>query len=454
MKEYDVIVIGAGDVGLGIVFKAASKGLRVALVEKENIGGTCINVGCVPSKTLISSADRIMEIRESGKIGIRAEITDIDFPLIMSRMRNAVEFGRSGIEKALSDTKNLDVYREEARFAGEYVLGLNKRKIKGKKIFIATGARPLIPPVKGLDRIGYLTNESVLGLKEKPESIVIIGGGYVAAEYAHFFSAIGTRVTLVERGERLVASEEPEVSDLLKKEMGRRVEILTGSEVKEVAPGSGGHAVLLKDRISGEEREIVAQKVMVATGRVSNADILEVGKTGVETDERNFIKVNEYLETSKRNIWAVGDAIGRQMFTHAGDKETEIAWHNATHREKIRMDFGIVPHAVFTYPEVASIGLTEEQARKDYRVLVGRARYSDTVKGTAMGVEEGFAKAVVEKRTKRILGFHIIGPHASILIQEVANAMANKSDIAYITGSMHIFPSLSEVIPETLNSLE
>jgi dihydrolipoamide dehydrogenase len=453
MKEYDVIVIGAGDVGLGIVFKAVSRGLAVALVEKENVGGTCVNVGCVPSKTLLSSADRIVEIRESGKLGVRAEVTNIDFPFIMRRMKTTVESGRNGIREALRDTKHLDYYHEEGHFTGDYILKLKKRNIKGKKIFIASGARPFIPPVKGLDRIGYLTNESVLELKEMPESMAIIGGGYVAVEYAHFFAAMGTRVTMVERGERLVAGEEPEMSDLLKKEMGKRMEIHTDTEVKEVAPRSSGYAVFVKNKTGGEAKEIIAEQVMVATGRKSNADRVKVGNTGVETDERNFIKVNDYLETNKKNIWALGDAIGKQMFTHSGDKEAEIAWHNAIHKKRIKMDFSIVPHAVFTYPQIASIGLTEEQAKRDYRTLVGRAKYSDTVKGTAMGEEEGFAKAIVEKKTRRILGFHIIGPEASVLIQEVANAVTNKSDITYITKSMHIFPALSDLVTETLNNL-
>jgi mycothione reductase len=454
MKEYDVVVIGAGDVGLGIVFKAVSGGLKVALIEKGNVGGTCINVGCVPSKTLLSSADRMMEIREAVKLGVRTEVTGIDFPLIMSRMRNAVESGRNGIRGALSEIKNLDFYQEEVRFAGEYILALRGRKIRGKKIFIASGARPFIPLVKGLDRIAYLTNENVLDLKEAPGSMVIIGGGYVAVEYAHFFSALGTRVTVIERGSRLVAGEEPEISDLLRKKMENRMEVFTDMEVREAAPAGGGCMVLVKDLTSGAERDIGAEKVMVATGRKSNADILEVGNTGVETDERNFIRVNDYLETGKKNIWALGDIIGRQMFTHAGDREAEVAWHNATHRKRIKMDFGSVPHAVFTHPEIASIGLTEEQAKKDYKVLVGKAKYSDTVKGTAMGEEDGFAKAVVERKTGRILGFHIIGPHASLIIQEVVNAVSNKSDMRYITGSMHIFPALSDLVTETLNNLE
>lgn len=454
MKEYDVVVIGAGDVGLGIVFKAVSGGLRVALIEKGNVGGTCVNVGCVPSKTLLSSADRIMEIRESAKLGIRTEIINVDFPFIMRRMKNTVESGRNGIREALADAKNLDFYHEEGHFTGEYVLKVKKGKIKGEKIFIVSGARPFIPAVRGLDTIDYLTNESLLELKKRPESMVIIGGGYVAVEYAHFFAAVGTKVTMVERSARLVSGEEPELSDLLGKEMGKRMDIHTDAEVVEARRSNGGCVVVVRGKSTGEEKEITAEKVMVAAGRRSNADLVRVWNTGVETDERSFVKVNDYLETSKKNIWALGDITGRQMFTHAGDKEAGIAWHNATHRKRERMDFGSVPHAVFVYPQIASIGLTEEQARRDYRILVGRAKYSDTVKGTAMGEEEGFAKAIVEKKTGRILGFHIIGPEASVLIQEVANAVFNKSDMTYITRSMHIFPSLSDLVTETLNNLE
>ena len=454
MKEYDVVVIGAGDVGLGIVFKATSRGLKVALIKKGDVGGTCINVGCVPSKTLLSSADRVMEIMEAGKLGVKAEITNIDFTFIMRRMKNAVESGRNGIGEALKGIKNLDIYHGEGRFTGEYILKVGKTSVKGKKDFIASGARPLIPPVRGLDSIAYLTNETILELKKIPESMIIMGGGYVAVEYAHFFAAMGTKVTIVERGGRLAASEEPEISDLLKKEMGKRMEIHTDTEIVEVAPHGGGCVVRAEDKRNGAAKEVFAERVLVATGRKSNADQLRVEKTGVETEERNFIRVNDYLETNKEKIWALGDAIGRTDVHPRRNRAAEIAWHNATHRKRMKMDFFAVPHAVFTYPQIASVGLTEEQARKKHRILVGKAKYSDTVKGAAIGEEEGFAKAIVEKNTRKILGFHIIGPEASVLIQEVANAVANKRDITSITGSMHVFPALSDVITETLNSLE
>ena len=454
MNTYDVMVIGAGDVGLGIAFNAASDGLKVALVEKGNVGGTCINVGCVPSKTLIYSADRVTEIKESGRLGIQAEITRIDFPAIMQRMKSAVESGRNSIMEAIKDSVHLDFHHGEGHFVKDHTLEVNDGKIKGKKIFIAAGARPIIPSIKGLESVEFLNNENILELEKSPESLLIIGGGYVAVEYGHFFAAMGTKVTMVQRNERLLPNEEPEVSDLLIKEMRKRMEIHTNAEVLELAQGSNGCTAVTADRNTGARRDITAERIMVATGRRSNADLLRVEHTGVETDGANFIKVNDHLETNKRNIWALGDIIGKQMFTHAGDREAELAWHNATHKKKMKMDFSAIPHAVFTHPQIASIGLTEEQAKKGHEILIGKAKYADTVMGTAMMEEEGFAKAVVEKNTKKILGFHIIGPGASLLIQEVVNAVANKSDVSYITGSMHIFPALSELVPQTLANLK
>ncbi len=453
MKEYDVVVIGSG-VALSVVFNALDEGLKVALVDKGNLGGTCLNVGCVPSKILISAADRIAEIRDASKFGISAEIKGIDFPAMMERMRRIVGEGRNSLGKAIEESENLDYYKGEARFAGDHIVESAGERIKGDKIFIAAGSRPLVPPLKGLDKVPYLTNETVLDIREKPESIVIVGGGYIAVEYGHFFSAIGTRVTILQRNSRLLPLEESEVSELLAGELGKRMEIYTGIEVVEALNSPGGCTVVARDEKTGQQKKVTAQRVMVATGRRSNADTLSVETTGITTNEAGFIVVDDYLRTASDNIWAFGDIIGRQMFTHAGDREAEIAWHNATHEsDKVRMDFSLVPHAVYTYPQVASVGLTEAMARKRHDILVGKAQYSDTVKGEAIMEEAGFAKAVVEKGSGKILGFHIIGPEASILIQEVVNAVAKGQDVKSITESMHIFPALSELITETLGNL-
>jgi mycothione reductase len=453
MKEYDIIVIGAGE-GLGIAFRAQSAGLRVALIDKGKLGGTCLNVGCIPSKILIHTADVITAIRESGKLGIHADITSIDFGAIMQRMRENIDRGRGFIADAVKESEHLEFYNEEARFIGDYMLETAGEKIRSKKIFIASGSRPIVPPVEGLKGVNYLTNENVLSLTRQPESIIILGGGYIAVEYGHFFAAMGARVTILQHNIRLLPNEEPEISDLLMKELGKRMAVHTGVDIVEVARADNRYTVHMKHMDTRDIKEFAAESIMIAAGRMSNADLLKVENTGVQTDASNYIRVDDSLLTTREHIWAYGDAIGRKMFTHAGDKEMEIAWHNANNDHKIRMDFGAVPHAVYTHPQVASIGITEERARKDHNILVGRAHYSDVAKGKAMMEENGFAKAIVDKGTRTILGFHIIGPEAAILIQEVVNAVANKMPVESITGPMHIFPALSEIITETFNNLE
>jgi len=454
MKTYDVIVVGAGDVGLAIAFKAVSKGLKVALVDKGHPGGTCVNSGCVPSKMLIYTADRIIETRENIKFSIRSGIIDVNFRAVLERMRSVVTRGRNSIKKAIEESENLHFISKEGHFSDEHTLEVAGDKIRGNKIFIATGARPSIPPLKGLDKVPYLTNESVLGLKKKPESIIFIGGGYIALEYAHFFSALGVKVTIIDRNLTLLPFGEREISELLKKKLETRIELHMGVEAISVRSTVNGPRVLIRNISTGGEKEISAKAVMVSAGRKSNADLLKLEHAGIKTDKANFIKVDECLRTNKKHIWALGDAIGRAMFTHAGDKEAELAWYNATHRRKIRMNFQSVPYAVYTSPQIASVGLTEQQARQGRNILVGRALYSDTVMGEAMMEREGFAKAIVEKGTGRILGFHIIGPNAAILIQEVVNAMLNKGDLKSITQCIHIFPALSNIVPETFSNLQ
>jgi mycothione reductase len=453
MKKYDVIVIGSG-CGINIVDEALAHGLSVALVDKGPLGGTCANLGCIPSKMLIFVADRIAEIQEAKKLGIEAEIRNIDFKFIMERMRKAIRESQEHMTQELSHAENLDFYEGEGHFVADYIIEVNGEKIKSDKIFIASGSRPLIPPIKGLENLGYLTNETVLQLKERPDNLIIIGGGYIAVEYGHFFAAMGTRVTILEMTDRLVLAEEPEISEILKKELSRRMGVYTGVQAEEVKKNVSGVTVTVNDLKAGSKKEFTAQRILVAVGRRSNADLLKVENTGVEVDKRGFVKVNEYLETTKKNIFAVGDANGQQMFTHVANAEAVLAADNAIHGNKMKMDYSAAPHAVYTHPQITSVGLTEEAARKAHKVLVGKAKYSDVAQGEAMMEENGFAKAIVEADTGKILGFHIIGPYAPILIQEVINAMASGGGIDQIQTSMHIHPAITELIPEVLSNLK
>jgi len=454
MKNYDVVVIGSG-CGALISDEAASKGLKTALIDKGPlIGGTCLNLGCIPSKMLIYVADRIVEIEEAKKLGVEAEIKNIDFHAVMERMRKSRQESQVHIREGIRESKNLDFYEGECHFVSDYTLNVNGNKLKGENIFIASGSRPFTPPIKGLENIDYLTNESALELRDRPDSLIIIGGGYIAVEYGHFFAAMGTKVTILEMADRLVLSEEPEISEVLKKELSKRMAVHTNAQADELKANRNGVSVVTVDKKTGEKRKFTAQRIMMAVGRRSNADLLKVENTGVELDSKGFVKVNDYMETSKKNIYAVGDANGQQMFTHMANREAAIVVQNVFYGTKLKVDYTAVPHAVYSHPQIASVGLREEEARENHEIIVGRTKYFDVAKGEAMLEKEGYAKAIVEKGTNKILGFHIIGPYAPELIQEVVNTMTSGGGLEEINQGIHIHPALSELVQYTLNSLE
>jgi dihydrolipoamide dehydrogenase len=447
MEKFDVLVIGSGS-GMNVASNAVASGLKTAVVEFGPMGGTCLNRGCIPSKMLIYPADVISIVREAEEIGVKATVDSIDFHKIMRRMREQVTEDSIRQARAVEATHNMKWFKDVGEFASDYTMKIENSLVKADKIFIVSGARPSVPPVKGLEKVNYFTSDTVLQLQTQPKTMLIIGGGYVAVEYGHFFSSIGTDVTMIQRNPRLLPEEEPEISELIEKEMGKRLKIFTNHEVVEVREKNGVRTAVARNRGDDSVKEFSGDALLVATGRVPNSDLLKPEKTGVKLDERGYVVVNEYLETSKKNIWAFGDAIGKEMFKHVANYEAEIAWHNAIHERKVKADYSAAPHAVFTYPQIASVGLKEAEAReKGFKILVGRASYEDTAQGLAMGNPKGFVKVVVEAETGKLLGGHIIGAHASILIQEIINAMASGDKTIFpIARAMHIHPAMPEVV--------
>lgn len=455
MEQFDVIVIGSGS-GMLLASAAIEQGFRVALIEHGKMGGTCINVGCVPSKMLIYPADVAAIAKEASKLGVNATVNSVDFSNIMNRMHNLVNHDTGHQAAAVEATPQIKWFKEKGEFISDYTMQVGANTISGRVIFIASGARVGLPLIKGIEKIDYLTSDTVLELKSQPKSIIIVGGSYIGMEYGHFFSAIGTKTTVIQRPNRVIPEEEPEISALLQSEMGKRMDIYTGWEALEAKQDGDIKIVIARNRQDGTVKEFQAEALMIATGRVSNADLLKPEKTGVKLDDHGFIKVNEYLETSKKNIYAFGDAIGKQMFKHVANYEAGIVWHNANHDHKVKIDYLAAPHAIFSHPQVASVGLKEAEAKEQkYKILVGRAEYKDTAMGAAMGYAEGFVKVVVERETGKILGCHIIGAEASNLIQEVVNAMVTeKGDFGPIARGMHIHPALSEVVQNAFGSLQ
>jgi len=454
MERFDVLVVGSGS-GMTIVEGALNKSLRVALVDKDPLGGTCLNRGCIPSKMVIYPMDVVQEIKHAMALGVNAKIEEIDFSLIMERMRRSVDEDRHQMEEGVGQTKNLTFYNIEGEFTGDYTMSVGDQIIVAKNIFLVSGARPEIPPIKGLEGVGYLTYRNVWNLKEAPRSLVIAGGGYIACELAHFFSCLGVEVTIVSRSPRLLRHIEPEVSETLTQVMRTRMCVMTGVEVKEVREIGDQKEVTVTDA-KGDTRAIKAEALLVAAGLRGNADLLKTEKTGVKADERGYIMVNEFYETSKPQIWAFGDAIGKAMFKHVANREAEIVWHAFDDGHKQSLDYDKVPYAIFSWPQVAAVGITEEEATKrGLKYLVGVYAYGDTAYGSAMGEEDGFVKLIVEEENYKILGCQIVGPHAAILIQEVVIAMNSGDGSVYpLVDAMHIHPALSEVVQRSVWRLQ
>ena len=458
MKEYDIIVIGSG-AGMIIGSRGTRAGMRVALVDAGPMGGTCLNNGCIPSKVLIYPADVIRNIEAARAVGVEARIERIDFQLIMRRMRSVVDEGRREMERSVRANQNLDWYRGWGEFVGDREIRVGDQTITAPRIFIASGARAAVPPIPGLAKAGYLDNVSVMELARLPQSLVVLGGGYIGCEYGHFFSAMGTEVTIIGRSPRLLEREDPEISEIVEKRLREQTDVRTGHEVVKIERKGEKKVVSALDLETDEVREFAAEEVMVALGRRSNSDILKPEKSGVQLDRRGWIVVDEHLETTRAGIWAIGDAIGKYMFRHVANREARMAWNNAFAaeggKEKEKMDYHAVPHAVFTCPPVGAVGMTEAEAKAaGYRVLVGRARYGDVTKGYAMAEEESLAKVVVQRDTGKILGCQIAGSEAPELAQQVVYLMnAGYQDYGPVARGLVIHPALSEVVSRAFANL-
>ena len=457
VKDYDLIVIGTGSV-MEIVnaMQQENPHMKVAVIDKDEPGGICLTRGCIPSKILLYPAELVRTIETASDFGISVEMKNVDFRAVMQRMISLINADIEGMRQGLTHTKNLDYYREVAEFVAPYTLKVGRETIKSKMIFLCTGSRPVIPPIEGLENVKYYTSDTILKLDRLPKSIAVIGGGYIAAEYGHFFSAMGSEVTIIGRNQQFIPEEEPEVSALAKRELEKHITIMTGHEVQSAENAAEGKKLHAVNRQTGKNVEITAEEILVASGRGPNQDILHPEKGGIRIDEKGWIIVNEYLETSQPNVWALGDADGRYLFKHVANHEALIVYYNAVEKRAIKVDYHAVPHAVFTSPEIASVGLKEKEAVEKYgksNLLIGVQRYEDTAKGLAMGVKDYFAKIILESTTLKILGAHIIGPHASILIQEIVNLMyTTTQSVEPLIEGMHIHPALSEVVQRAVAS--
>ena len=454
MKEYGLIVIGSG-AGLNVVDAAMARGHKVAVVEEGPLGGTCLNRGCIPSKVLIHAADAIREAQDAAKIGVSMRLDKVDFKLIKKRMWDIVLTGRHELEHSAKNTPGLELFGLIGSFVSDYTMRVGSETISAPRIVIASGARAQIPPIPGLDSVKYYTYRTAFEIEEQPEGIVILGGGYIGCEFAHFFSAIGTKVTLIGRNQVLLPHEEPETSLLVKKRLSQSVEVHTGTSITRAEGRDGSIAITFKDPAEPGERTIEAQHLLVATGVRSNSDWLKPENTGVKMDSSGWIQTNQFLETSKPNIYALGDALGRNMYRHTANYEASVVRNNLFGQQKMSIDLHAVPHAVFTNPQVGQVGMTEEEAKAQRKIMVGVSKYTDTAMGYAYGDEEAFVKVIVEYPSRRILGGTVVGPQASTLVQQIVNLMSSDAQTyAPLIRAQVIHPTLSEAIAYAFANLK
>ncbi len=462
MKEYDLIVLGSG-AGMNIASAAYDRGMEVAVIEHGPMGGTCLNRGCIPTKILTYIADNIVQIKHLENLGVKAKIEEIDYPAIMKRMREEVDGSSREQGDSVEAAQGIDWYKGTGKFVDEYTIEINGLKIKSKNIIIAAGSRPTIPNIKGLENVTYLTNDEALHLMAKPKSMIIVGGGYIATEFGHFFSAMGTEVTIIGRNPFLVKEEDPDISEILRNELSKRMTVLTNHEVIEVKEEKETKIVMAKNRETDEIAEHRADHLLIAAGRRSNADLFRPENTGVETDKNGWIIVDEYFRTSKRGIWAFGDAIGKYQFRHVANDESQIVWYNLSkildddkERNFLDMDYHAIPRAIFSYPPIATVGMTLKEAKESgHQLYVGEVDYSVAAKGFAMGNPPSKVRVIIDAESKRILGASIIGPFAPILIQEIVNLMYTREGTFYpMLQAMHTHPALPEVVQRAFGKMK
>jgi len=452
MKSFDLIVIGSGS-GLEVSSTAADRGLSVAVVEHGPFGGTCLNRGCIPSKMLIHSADVMETIRRAKLFGIKAEVSAVDWDFIVKRVVKTVDADAETVEEGNRQHPNTTVFKDTGKFVGRKVLEVADQRVTAETIVIAAGTRPRIPEIEGLADVPFITSDEALRLPEQPRRLIIVGGGYIAAELAHFFGALGTKVTIVHRGPRMLRQEDDDVAARFTEVYQQRFTLLLNTIVRRAQ--RDGSEIVLEVASNGEKRTLAADALLLAVGRVPNTDLLDVTKTGVAQDDRGFIKTDGYLETDVPGVWALGDIVGRYLLKHSANLEAAYVAHNIFNPDnRVAVDYHAMPHVIFASPQVASVGLTERQAQEQgLAYTVGTYSYYDTAYGASIEDRDGFVKALAHRETDEILGCHIIGSEASILIQEVANAVRMRLATEAITQSIYVHPALPEVVQRAFGSL-
>jgi pyruvate/2-oxoglutarate dehydrogenase complex dihydrolipoamide dehydrogenase (E3) component len=442
--KYDAIVIGSGQGGNPLCQKLADQGWQVALIERKHLGGTCINTGCTPTKTMVASAQVAHYARRGAKWGVHASQVQVDLSQVVDRKNSIVESFRGGQQSKVDSRPNLTLYRGHARFLDSRRLQVGDDVVEGERIFVNTGARADRPEVPGLEQSGYLTNASLMELRELPEHLIVLGGGYVGLEFGQMFERFGSRVTVVHRSPFVLSREDEDVARELQKALeAEGVQFELNANAVRIARRNGNLVVAVD--VPGGRREITGSHLLVATGRRPNTDDLGLDKAGVETDKRGYIKVNGRLETTAPGVWALGDVKGGPMFTHISYNDYQIVFANLIEGRNLTTENRYVPYAVFTDPQLGRVGLTEEEARaRGGKLKIGTYPMADVARAIERDETAGMMKLVVDAETDHILGAAILATEGGELIQILGALMLAGAPYTVLKGAVYIHPTLAE----------
>jgi pyruvate/2-oxoglutarate dehydrogenase complex dihydrolipoamide dehydrogenase (E3) component len=451
--KYDAIIIGSGQAGNPLAYRLAEIGWRVALIEKSNLGGTCINTGCTPTKTMVQRAQVAYYARNAARWGVRAENVRADLPMIVEQKNKVVANFRAGIRKRIEMHSNIQLYQGTARFKNARQVQVNEALLDSDRFFINTGGRPNFPDIPGLSTANVLTNLNIMDLKELPEHLIVLGGGYVGLEFGQMFRRFGSRVTIIQNAPQIVPREDPEIATELQKILeGEGIEFHLKCQATQVKQIKGSVNISVADEKGPST--ISGSHLLVAVGRRPNTEELGLDKAGVETDKSGFIRVNGRLETNVPGIWAVGDVKGGPAFTHISFNDFQIIDANLTQGKNLSIENRLVPYSVFTDPQLGCVGMTEKEARASGRKLkIGTIPMSYVARAIERDETAGRMKIIVDAENDRILGAAILATEGGELIHVLYTLMLAKLPYTVLKGAVFIHPTLAEGFFTLLNTV-
>src|SRR5271165_3384087 len=454
MPHHDAIVIGTGQSGPALARRLVAAGQKVAVIERKLFGGTCVNTGCTPTKTLVASAYAAFLARRAADYGVTiGGPVGVDMKAVKARKDAVVAPSRRGVERSLKTLEGCTVYEGHARFVGEKKVAVNGIELEAERIFINVGARASIPPIAGLEHLPYLTNSSMMDIDFLPPHLVILGGSYIGLEFGQVYRRFGSEVTVIELGPRLISREDEDVSravaDFLKEE---GTDVRVDSKVIEVE--KQGNSIAVKIESGGRISQVVGSHLLVAIGRRPNTDDLGLDKAGIATDARGYIQVDDQLRTSVPGIWALGDCNGRGAFTHTSWNDFEIVAANLLDNDPRRVSDRITAYALYTDPPLGRAGLSQAEARGTKRpTLVANWPMARVGRAVERGETEGFMRILVDRDSKQIVGASLLGLNADEVIHEILDLMYAKAPYTTLQRAMHIHPTVSEYLPTMLGTL-